>query len=144
MRAPRLLLLGVLAALLACGTDDATARREIRALMHARFDQPQAPLQIAPLIVAGDHAVADWSQQDRGGRALLRREHGQWQIVLCAGDALRDAGLLQQAGVPAGDAQRLSAGLRQAEESMSAERLQRFASFQGTVRMGARGEHPQH
>lgn len=135
-----MLLLG----LAACGQDEGQASREIRALMHAQFDQPQAPLVVAPLIVAGDHAVADWAQNEKGGRALLRREQGHWRIVLCAGDALRDVQVLQQAGVPEPDANQLSRRLVQAEQALSAEALQRFASFHGVVKMDARGEHPPH
>lgn len=144
MSAQRLLIVALCAVLCACGQGDAAAQREIRALMHAQFDKPQAPLQIAPVIVAGDHAIADWSQLQIGGRALLRREQGQWRIVLCAGDALRDQQLLLEAGVPTREAERLTQGLLQAEEAINEEALQRFASFHRMVRMDAQGEHPPH
>jgi hypothetical protein len=46
----------------------------ISKLLHTTFDQPQAPLTIASIVVAGNYAIAGWAQGDMGGRALLRRK----------------------------------------------------------------------
>ena len=40
----------------------------ISKLLHATFDRPEVPLTIAPVVVAGDHAIAGWIQADMGGR----------------------------------------------------------------------------
>jgi hypothetical protein len=37
------------------------------------FDKPNETLSVGPVVVSGNHAVADWAQGDMGGRALLRR-----------------------------------------------------------------------
>ena len=39
--------------------------------MHGTFDRPDAKLTVAPVVVAGGHAVAGWTQGDMGGPQLL-------------------------------------------------------------------------
>ncbi|MGO4714899.1 copper uptake system-associated protein [Bradyrhizobium sp. 2TAF24] len=129
-------LLGLAAA---AAADDVAA---VRQLLMATFDKPEAPLVVAPVVVAGDHAVADWSQGERGGRALLRRARpgGEgWSLVLCAGDGIRAAEALRQAGVPAADAQTLATRLADAERALSPERRALFATFEGIVTMHGSG-----
>ena len=41
------------------------------------FGKPNETLSVEPIMVSGDHAVADWTQGEMGGRALLRRPVGQ-------------------------------------------------------------------
>jgi hypothetical protein len=45
----------------------------IRQLLFSAFDKPNSRLDVEPIVVAGDYAIAGWSQSDMGGRALLRR-----------------------------------------------------------------------
>lgn len=92
----------------------------IRTVLMAQFDKPEARLQVEPVVVMGDAAVASWAQQNRGGRALLRRRHEQWRIVACAGDAFKDAKLLQDAGLSAADARALVKTLTAAEAKLAA------------------------
>ncbi|MFZ4408182.1 MAG: copper uptake system-associated protein [Paracraurococcus sp.] len=113
----------------------------IRHLLHATFDRPEAPLTIDPVVVAHDHAIAGWSQEGRGGRALLRRHHGKWAIALCAGDALKGADLMLRAGVPAADAARLTADLARAEAKLPPARLALLASFDGVMMMDEQAAH---
>ena len=103
--------------------------------MRSTWEKPEAPLDAGPVVVEGDHAVADWTQGTRGGRALLRREHGQWTTVLCAGDGIRSAEGLQAVGVPAAQAAVLAVKLATAEQAVPAERLARMSAFLGVVRM---------
>lgn len=110
-------------------------------LMVKSFDRPDAGLEVEPVVVAGDHAVAGWSQGPLAGRALLRREHGGWRIVLCAGDAIRSADGLKHVGVPARAAASLATRLAEAEQSVAPERLRAFAGFGETVFMDG-GAHP--
>ena len=42
----------------------------IAALLHGMFDKPGVTLSVSPVVVAGDHAIADWSQGEMGGRAF--------------------------------------------------------------------------
>jgi hypothetical protein len=103
----------------------------------ATWSSAQSPLTVEPVVVAGDHAVADWTQPQAGGRALLFRHKDQWHVVLCAGDALKDAKQLESAGVPTKLARQLASKLARAEKAVTAERLARMASFNGIVRMDA-------
>lgn len=84
--------------------------------MMASWDKPDAPLMPGPVVVEGDHAVADWTQGQRGGRALLKRTHGVWTTLLCAGDGIRTADALEAVGVPAAEAQALAGKLALAEQ----------------------------
>ena len=114
----------------AAGMDEAA----IVAQMRATWEKPEVPLDAGPVVVEGDHAVADWTQGARGGRALLRREHGQWTTVLCAGDGIRSAEGLRAVGVLAAQATVLAAKLAKAEQAVPAERLARMSAFLGVVR----------
>ncbi|MGL6060631.1 MAG: copper uptake system-associated protein [Bradyrhizobium sp.] len=114
----------------------------IRKLLMTSFDRPDSRLAVDPVIVAGDHGIADWTQGKLGGRALVRRKAGQWMIVLCSGDGIKSEHAMRLAGVPASDAAILADNLALAEKSMPAERLGLLATFEGTVMMGADGGHP--
>jgi len=115
----------------------------IRQVMMAQFDKPEARLAVAPVVVVGDAAVAGWSQGDRGGRALLFRKHGKWQIAACAGDALKEAKVLRDAGVSAGDADTLAMNLAKAEGALPADLRAKFSTFDGYLRLDGSGQHPQ-
>jgi hypothetical protein len=104
----------------------------VHVLKHA-FEQPQSPLRVRPVVVSGDHAIASWIQDQRGGRALLQRKHGTWRVVLCSGEALRHPDILVQAGLTPADAKRLSDRLSQAEAGMPKATRRLFDSFEGTV-----------
>ncbi|MEY2689537.1 MAG: hypothetical protein RL375_3736 [Pseudomonadota bacterium] len=114
----------------------------IRHVLMATFDKPEARLSVDPVVVVGTHAVAGWSQGERGGRALMRRGADGWQIVLCAGDGLKQASVLRDAGIDGPSADRLARELASAESRLSADQRARFASFEGVVKMDAHGNHP--
>lgn len=114
----------------------------IRQVLMSQFDRPASPLTVEPIVVRGPNAIAGWAQGDRGGRALLALQGGQWQITLCAGDALKTPALLQEAGLSAADAQALARSLAQAEAALPADRVARLSRFDGVLRMQADGQHP--
>jgi hypothetical protein len=93
------------------------------------------PLDAGPVVVDGDWAVADWTQERMGGRALLHREHGTWTTVLCAGDGIRSKQGLVEAGIPHEQAQSLAAKLATAETKVAPDRLALMSTFAGIVRM---------
>lgn len=132
----------------AAATVDAVADGDaapILAHMRATWDRPDAPLEAGPVVVEGDYAVADWTQADKGGRALLRRMDGAWTTWLCAGDGIRDAAGLIEVGVPEAQAKALAERLAVAERQVSRDRLAKMASFAGVVRMHAQHDaHEQH
>ncbi|WP_244316701.1 copper uptake system-associated protein [Pannonibacter tanglangensis] len=97
------------------------------------FESEGKPLAVAPVVVAGGWAIAGWTQDGRGGRALLKQKADGWSIHLCSGDSLKDATVLQQIGIAEHDARTLAANLASAEASIAPETLALFASFEGTV-----------
>jgi hypothetical protein len=118
----------------------------IRVEMMKVWDKPESRLVIDPVVVAGSHAIAGWSQGDMGGRALLRKKGNVWEIILCAGDDLNQTDLLEKAGMTDANARQLAAALAKSEASLSHERLALFSKFEGLVMMnshsGAHGHSP--
>ncbi len=116
---------------------DPSDETAISVLLHSMFDKPDALLRVSPVVVSGDHAIADWVQGDMGGRALLRRKQQTWALILCAGDAIKTSAALARAGVPTGDAGRLEQELAAAEAKLAANDVAMFSRFEGLVMMDA-------
>ena len=116
----------------------------ISQLLHTMFDKPNQTLVVEPVMIAGEHAVADWAQGEMGGRSLLRRRQGKWTLVLCAGDGIKTADGLTKVGIPAAEAKQLADDMKQAESTLSAERAAMFSRFEGLVMMEGDGadHHP--
>lgn len=114
----------------------------IRAVMKGTWDKPDAKVEVSPIAISGDHAIAGWTQGDVGGRALLRRQHGHWIVVLCAGDDLLKADALKLAGVAPGRAAELLSRNVTAEQGIPAARRAQFSKFEGLVTMDVSGAHP--
>lgn len=113
-------------------------------LLRGMFDKPAEALSVGPVVVSGDHALADWAQGDMGGRALLRRKRGAWAVTLCAGDAIKSSEALRTAGVPQPDAIHLAQALVSAESSLAPERVAMFSRFEGLVTMDGTSGHSGH
>ncbi|AJC78092.1 hypothetical protein IE4803_CH00847 [Rhizobium etli bv. phaseoli str. IE4803] len=79
-------------------------------------------MDIAPVVVEADWAIAGWRQDGRGGRALLKKTHHGWSIYLSSGDSLKDAGTLEKIGLSANDATELAAKLKDAEAGLDPPR----------------------
>lgn len=103
--------------------------QQIRALLSATFDKPDAKVLADPVVVSGAHAIAGWTQGDMGGRALLRKENTKWSLIACAGDGLKEAKTLESAGIPKGSAQALVRQLIAAEAKVPEQRRKRFSLF---------------
>jgi hypothetical protein len=97
--------------------------------------KPDETLSVEPVMVAGDHAIADWSQGQMGGRALLRRQHQSWTLILCAGDSIKSSEALVKAGVPVADAGKLASDLAAEEARLAPEKAAMFSRFEGLVMM---------
>ena len=50
----------------------------VQIVLKRQFDKPGAPLKVAPVSIEGGYAVAGWLQEQRGGRALLKKEKNEW------------------------------------------------------------------
>jgi copper(I)-binding protein len=103
----------------------------IIATMKAQFDTPENPLTVEPVIIEGDNALAGWAQGEKGGRALLARQHGKWQVTLCGGADLRMPAFLGQHGVSA--AETLSSMYNTAEDTLGADKTALYSTFEGVV-----------
>ena len=139
----------LIAALVVLGFPPASAfanddKHVIVHLMKGMFDTPEAPLTVEPVVVLGGNAIAGWVQGDKGGRALLWRVDGQWQIRLCSGDGLKDPKLLENANISAADAATLVAELTAAEAALDPALLAKFSSFQGTMMIDPAAGHQAH
>ena len=105
----------------------------IREATEAHFGSPLAPIDVGPVVVSGDHAIADWTQGDFGGRALFERGAYGWMLLLCSGDSIRRAENLKRAGVPDFNARWIADQLAAAEAKLPPERLARMKRFTGTA-----------
>jgi hypothetical protein len=114
----------------------------VRDLLHSTFDKPDVKLVVAPVVATAGYAIADWTQGEMGGRALLRNRHGRWTIILCAGDGIRSAEALRHVGIAPDVADELAEALAKAERTVPADRLAMFARFEGLLRMDEAGNHP--
>jgi len=123
---------------------DTAEQAAIRHLLMHTFDKPEARLMVDPIVVQGAHAVAGWTQGERGGRAVLRRDGKGWQITVCGGDGLKQAQALADTGMPAADAKALAQALAAAEARLPASQRAKFSTFEGLMRMDAHGGHPAH
>lgn len=127
----------------ATGTAAVSESRQIELVMKKQFDRPEAPLSVKPVSIVGDFALAGWIQGQKGGRALLQKQHGQWRISVCGGDGLTQAKVLEAAGMSASVADNLAKAAVAAEKRMSVEQRRLFSSFEGMLKVDAHhGGHP--
>jgi periplasmic copper chaperone A len=124
---------------------DAHAGPDAQQITHAmkrQFDKPEAPLSVAPVVVVGDAAVAGWTQQGRGGRALLRKEKTGWSIHVCAGKGLTQPDVLEMSGLPKAQAAEMTRLVAKAEGALTAQQRALFDSFEGVLKVGGDGAAP--
>lgn len=131
---PRLLWVVGAFALAGCGIENTVIdKARIREATEAHFGSPRFPIELGPVVISGDHAIADWTQGDYGGRALFERGSYGWILVLCSGDSIRRAENLQRAGVPDFNADWIADQLAKAEADLPPEYLARMKRFVGTA-----------
>lgn len=129
-----------------CSDRDPQSALEVQAVaqvLQGAYGRPDSPLSVEPVVVREDYAIAGWVQGALGGRALLSKQGGAWSIILCAGDAVREASYLAQTGMPSETATALAKALAAAEGRLPAERRAMFSRFGATVFMNQAGAgHP--
>lgn len=116
--------------------------QQITHVMKRQFDKPEAPLSVAPVVVVGDAAVAGWTQQGKGGRALLRKEKAGWSIHVCAGKGLTQTDVLEMSGLPKTQAADMARLVARAEAALTAQQRALFDSFEGVLKVGGEGAAP--
>ncbi|MCA8000125.1 copper uptake system-associated protein [Burkholderia metallica] len=114
----------------ACAADaPPSAAMQIAQLLSRTYDSPDRHVVTEAVALAGKFAIADWTQRDMAGRALLRVVNDHWTIVTCGGAALKDHAWLTDAGVPPADVHVLLSRLADAERPMLPVTVARFDRF---------------
>lgn len=113
----------------------------IRHVMKETWDKPDAAVEVSPVVVVSDYAIAGWTQGPMGGRALLRRRTDTWAIILCAGDQLKQAQTLRMAGVPEKAALALVQAMIDAENNIPPARAAMLSKFDGLVTLDGHDGH---
>lgn len=128
----------------AASTPVLTDEKSIEGVLRKQFDKPQTPLQVLAIAIEGEYAVAGWIQDRQGGRALLKKEKGQWSIEVCAGDGLAQPATLAMTGMTQSAASRLAEKVKLSEKRLSAQQVRMFGLFKGVVQVNgaAHGAHP--
>ena len=123
-------------------TKTGTDLEQIHGHMNRTWHSHHHPLTLGPTHIAGDFAVADWWHQGKGGRAVFKRSHQQWQLVLCGGAGILQQTLWQQLGMTPAAAADFVRALQSAEQAVSATDKALLDAFGATVNMHA-GHAPQ-
>ncbi len=123
---------------------DTGDQAEIRQTLKQIFAKADDPLSLDPIVVEADAAIVGWVQGSLAGRAFLRKRNGQWSIVACGGDALKNAEKLRALGLDRALAAALAGKLTAAEKVIDPSRVALFSSFDGVVVMGHETAAPAH
>lgn len=120
---------------------DEAQRQQIRAVIGKTYDQPHSKVETNPIALSAEFAIADWVQGKHGGRALMRKVKGVWQITACGGDGFKDVSALVDAGMPKSTAQTLVSQLNAAEKPLNPERVKQFSLFGTAVAVPVGQQH---
>ncbi len=112
-----------------CAVEGEVESAKVSKVLTQLFDRPNSRLTVDAVVVVSDYSLASWSQASRGGRALLKRVSGNWQIVLCGGKELMQVDALAKAGVPATQAQAISQRLSSSEQKLPAVKRLAYDNF---------------
>jgi hypothetical protein len=114
---------------------DVAQHAAIEATIKSQWDKPDHPIRVLVIVVSGQHAIADWIQEPKGGRVLLRLNAGQWQTLMCGDANIKQLSHLLSAGVPQADAEKLITSLEQSEASLTLDERTTINSFNGIVNL---------
>ena len=120
---------------------EAESQEKIKALISKTFDQPNLKVQTTPIVIEGKVAIADWTQGQKGGRALLRRKHADWEIIACGGAGFKDPSAITATGISKEIANNITAKLKTAESSLSPQKIKQLDLFDGVVTMSHGMQH---
>lgn len=107
------------------------------------YDKPNLKVTTNPISINENFAIADWTQGDRGGRALLKKDNGHWAIITCGADEIKDLKNLKDAGISTNVAKALIEQLNQLEKSIDPNQIHLFSLF-GTKNDPKHAEHHGH
>lgn len=113
----------------ALSAESLTDEAQIQAVIGKTYDKPNNKVNTTPISIADDFAVADWTQGKRGGRALMKRINGNWEILACGNDGLKDTKSLVKAGMSEKTASTIVRKLADLEKLEDPRRLAKFNLF---------------
>jgi hypothetical protein len=113
----------------ALSAESLTDEAQIQAVIGKTYDKPNNKVNTTPISIADDFAVADWTQGKRGGRALMKRIDGNWEILACGNDGLKDTKSLVKAGMSEKTASAIVKKLADLEKLEDPRRLAKFNLF---------------
>lgn len=113
----------------ALSAESLTDEAQIQAVIGKTYDKPNNKVNTTPISIADDFAVADWTQGKRGGRALMKRIDGNWEILACGNDGLKDTKSLVKAGMSEKTASTIVRKLADLEKLEDPKRLAKFNLF---------------
>jgi hypothetical protein len=122
----------LMAGLAACAASVAEEKTAIAQALQAKYGV-KSSVSVEPIVLRNDYAVADFVQGDIGGRAVLQKHKGLWQVLVLTGQDARDAAYLVKIGVPQVEARALANMLVTSEKQVPEERLvklDRYAALQ--------------
>jgi len=108
--------------------------------MKSMFDKADAPLSVDALTASSEYSLASWTQQSKGGRALLKKAGTTWEIVVCGGKDLLQKTALEKVGLSHQQAHKLVADLKKIENQLPVSKRQQFDCFQ----LGEQNHHGSH
>ena len=111
------------------------SQKRIQSLISSTFDKPNLKVITNPIVIEGKVAIADWIQGAKGGRALLRRKHSDWEIIACGGAGFKEASGISAVGISKEIASNITAKLKTEEAKLPAQKIKQFDSFEGVVNM---------
>ena len=138
------LLIAGLSLSLVCAVAEAKETTAIEMALKLQWDKPNHPIRVPVIVIQGDYAIADWIQEQRGGRALLKRDQQNWQTLICGDANMKQVGNLVSAGVSREDAKHLAAALEQEEKRLSDADKALIDSFKGIVDLLKEPQHHAH
>lgn len=129
---------------LVCAVAKVKETTAIEMALKAQWDKPNHPIRIPVIVMQGDYAIADWIQEQHGGRALLKRDQQNWQTLLCGDANMKQVSNLVSTGVSREDAKHLAAALEQAEKRLSNADTVLIDGFKGIVDLLKAPQHHAH
>ena len=123
----------------ACVPDPGAEERKVRTLVFTELSQPDLGVVVGPVVMQSNFAIVDWTRGSlSGGRTLLRKDKGDWSMILCGGAALKQRPTLEAAGVPDGTAGVLASKLVTEESRLGGERRAQIEKWSGASPDGKR------
>ena len=95
------------------------------------FDKPNSDLSVDAVAVSqsGKYSLASWSQNEAGGRALLKNNGGIWEVILCGGKDLLKTNTLEQVGIDKRESYEIIQKLKDSENKFTKKQRSTFDSF---------------